>query len=951
MSDYKQTLNLPKTAFPMKANLPQREPERLEKWQQEDLYQQVRVARKGCEKFILHDGPPYANGNIHLGHAVNKILKDIVVKSKTLSNYDAPYVPGWDCHGLPIELNVEKKVGKPGVKVTTADFRQACRVYADKQVNQQRDAFMRLGGLGDWHKPYLTMNYLYEANEVRAIGKILENGHLQQGFKPVHWCNDCRSALALAEVEYQDKTSLSIFVKFDLIDQDFKNKFNIGAQDDLAILIWTTTPWTLPANQAVAVNDEFPYVIVEIEVDDEQNSKQKIIIAEGLLIKLLDQLNIKSHQVLASFAGSELENILVQHPFYNERQVPIILGDHVTLESGTGAVHTAPGHGQEDYQVAKKYALKIDNPVGNDGVFLPSTPLFAGMHVTKANNAVIEVLLENNKLLHQDRIEHSYPHCWRHKTPLIFRATPQWFISMEKNGLRNKALEAVKNITWRPAWGENRITKMIENNPDWCISRQRVWGTPLVLFMHKETGELHPNTIEIIERVAQKIEQAGIQAWDDLDPTELLGEEADQYEKSQDTVDVWLDSGLSHQCVLEAREELGFPADLYFEGSDQHRGWFQSSLLSSIAITDQAPYKSAITHGFTVDEKGFKMSKSLGNTVEPDKVIKQLGADVLRLWVASADYQGEISGSNEILKRCSDVYRRVRNTAKYFLSNLHDFDPSENLLAHEHLLPLDQWAIAKALETQKDIQKCYHSYDFHLVFQAIHHFCSIEMGSFYLDIIKDRQYTMPKESIGRRSAQTALYHITHAFVRWIAPILSFTADEIWEFIPGNKSSSVFIETWYENLEALSGSNQNLLLNLSEWQKIMMIRTACNKQMEQLRAEQKLGSTLEANVTLYADQGNFELLMKLEDELRFILITSQAQVLPLDQAESKSESVAVEAEGLGGIKIAVTAVTDEKCERCWHRRADVGADPEHPTLCGRCIENIDPNGAGENRKIA
>lgn len=892
MSDYKHTLNLPETDFPMKGSLPQTEPERLKNWA--GLYEKIRQARQGAKKFILHDGPPYANGAIHLGHAVNKILKDILIKSKTLSGYDAPYVPGWDCHGLPIELNVEKKIGKAGVKVDTARFREVCREYAAQQIDLQRDAFMRLGGLGEWDNPYVTMNYRYEADQVRSMKKILASGHLEKGVKPVHWCIDCHSALALAEVEYKDKASFSVYVKFPVVGETY------------SFVAWTTTPWTLPANEALAIHPDLTYVLVRM-------GDESMVIAKDLL----PQFPVELGEVIASFSGKELEHKRVHHPFY-DKHVPVILGEHVTTEGGTGVVHTAPAHGADDYQVGMKYKLPVSSPVGSNGCFIEGTPLFAGIHIHKANEVILSLLKEKGNLVVEQTITHSYPHCWRHKTPIIFRATPQWFISMEKNGLRKQALAAIQSVQWEPHWGMNRITAMIENNPDWCVSRQRVWGVPIPFFTHAVTGELHPNTEALIDEVALRIEKHGVQAWENLDKHELLGEEANHYDKSRDTMDVWFDSGMSHECVLRARENLSFPADLYLEGSDQHRGWFQSSLLTSLVLSGQAPYRAVVTHGFTVDEKGHKMSKSLGNTVEPEKVIRTYGADVLRLWVSSVDYQGEMAVSDALLKRTADVYRRIRNTARYFLSNISDFDPVTDMVPYEDMLALDQWAMARAFDVQEKILSAYDSYAFHRVFQTIYHFCSMDMGSFYLDIIKDRQYTMPKKSVGRRSAQTALYHIAQAFVRWIAPILSFTADEMWAYMP-HEVESVFLATWYEGLRPLAS---NATISAEEWERLFLIRDDVNKRIEALRAEKQLGSPLEAKVVLPRD----DLWVRLGEELRFLFMTAEVSI---------------------GDVLGVSVTTASKCERCWHRREDVGYHEKHASLCGRCVTNVD--GEGEVRK--
>ena len=749
-TDYKKTLNLPSTAFPMKGNLAQREPERLKKWTQAELYQQIRKEFAGKPKFILHDGPPYANGEIHIGHAVNKVLKDIIVKSKTLSGFDAPYVPGWDCHGLPIELMVEKKIGKAGVKVTPAVFRKACREYAAKQVEIQKEAFIRLGILGDWDNPYLTMDFAFEADIVRSLGKITQKGHVAAGAKPVHWCTDCGSALAEAEVEYEDKHSPAIDVRFKVVDEAAFMGLchHVPAHDgqgDLSVVIWTTTPWTLPANQGVALNPDLEYVIV-------QCATERLVVAEALLKDSMLRFGIDDYHVIGYCKGSAWEFQLVEHPFY-DRKVPIVLGEHVTTEAGTGAVHTAPGHGQDDYIVGMKYGLPIDNPVGADGVFLPTTEFFAGEHVFNANAHVLEVLESKGKLVHHHALLHSYPHCWRHKTPIIFRATPQWFIAMNKNHLREQALSEVKRVAWIPEWGQARIESMIDGRPDWCISRQRTWGVPITYFIHKETRELHPRTAELIEQIAKRIEVKGIEAWFELEKEELLGAEAADYEKSTDTLDVWFDSGVTHACVLDKREQLSSPADLYLEGSDQHRGWFQSSLLASVAMNDIAPYKAVLTHGFTVDKNGEKMCKSKGNVIPPQSVMKNLGADVLRLWIAATDYRSEMRVSDEILERTSDGYRRLRNTARFLLSNLDDFNPAQDGVAHADLLALDRWVLDRALSLQEEVKVAYDTYQFQHIYQKVHHFCVIDLGGFYLDIIKDRQYTAKADGLARRSAK------------------------------------------------------------------------------------------------------------------------------------------------------------------------------------------------------
>jgi len=940
--DYKATLNLPKTSFPMKGNLAQREPERLQRWNDLGLYQKIRKSCAGRPAFILHDGPPYANGAIHIGHAVNKVLKDIIIKAKTLSGFDAPYVPGWDCHGLPIELMVEKKMGKAGIKVEADAFRAACRTYAGKQVDLQRDEFVRLAVFGDWDNPYLTMDYRFEADIIRALGRISDRGYLTRGAKPVHWCTDCRSALAEAEVDYENRQSPAIDVRFRVVDEQAlldrcHHIPNHDGQGPVSVVIWTTTPWTLPANQAVALHPKLEYAVVQY---GDNGSAERLVVAEALLKDVMLRYGIEEYKVVAYCKGAALEHIMLQHPFY-ARQVPIILGDHVTLEAGTGAVHTAPGHGQEDYVVGQRYGLPTDNPVADDGTFLPSTELFAGEHVINANAHVIDVLRDKEALLHEEMIEHSYPHCWRHKTPVIFRATAQWFISMEKNGLRRQTLAQIQNVDWIPEWGEARIQGMVENRPDWCISRQRNWGVPITLFVHRETGALHPKTSELIEQVAERVEQEGIEAWFKLDAKELLGEESDSYEKVSDTLDVWFDSGVTHTCVLGRRSDLGFPADLYLEGSDQHRGWFQSSLLTSVAMHETAPYRTVLTHGFTVDADGKKMSKSRGNVVAPQKVVKNLGADVLRLWVAATDYRGEMNVSAEILQRISDVYRRLRNTARYLLSNLNGFDPAQHLVEPDQMLSLDRWAIDRAFRLQQELVEAYDQYQFHQVYQKVHHFCAIDLGSFYLDIIKDRQYTTQADSLARRSAQTAMYHIAEALVRWLAPILTFTADEIWQYLPGERGESVFLERWYDGLTPL---DDGTAMNRAFWEKVISVREAVSKELEHLRVQGGIGSSLDAEVDLYCNGEYYTLLRRLQDELRFVLITSYASVL----SEQYCPADALQTE-IDGLKLSVTPSASPKCIRCWHHRKDVGEHPDHPELCGRCVDNV--AGAGESRCYA
>ena len=946
MVDYKATINLPNTGFPMKADLANREPAMLAGWERSGLYEKIRAVAKGRPAFVLTDGPPYANGAIHLGHAVNKILKDIIVKSRTLDGYDAPYVPGWDCHGLPIEMQVEKTHGRVGQKIDAKSFRAACREYAHKQIDAQRSDFKRLGVLGDWDHPYLTMAPRFEADQLRAFALIIKNGHVYKGFKPVHWCLNCRSALAEAEVEYEDKTSPSIYVRFPVVDcADLSQRFGIDAEDarntdsqcretPTSLAIWTTTPWTLPANRAVAVHPQFDYALVEFDLG---GGAERLVLASELVDSVMQSLGIAYWVQIAAVKGAALEHLLLQHPFY-DRQVPVVLGEHVTLDAGTGAVHTAPGHGLEDYIVGRRYGLEIENPVGGDGRFLPSTPLFAGEQVFDANAHVIKVLLDGGRLLKDEPYHHSYPHCWRHKTAVIFRATPQWFISMEQAGLRKGALEAISHVDWMPGWGEQRISSMIAARPDWCVSRQRTWGVPIPLFVDKVSGELHPRTGELIEAVAQRVEKGGIDAWFDLDVVELLGAEADQYDKATDVMDVWFDSGVVHHCVSQSRPEITVPADLYLEGSDQHRGWFHSSLLTSVAMHGRAPYRGVLTHGFTVDEKGRKMSKSIGNTLVPQKLTSTLGADVVRLWVAATDYANEMSVSDEILKRMADSYRRMRNTLRFLLGNLHGFDPVQHAVAFDDLVAIDQWAIAQAFTLQNDVVTAYRNYEFHDIYQKVHNFCVVELGGFYLDIIKDRLYTTGAASAPRRSAQTAMYHVAQAMVRWLAPILSFTAEEVWGFLPGEHDESVFLNTWHQ---FAPGAER---VSAIDWKALITLKADVARDLERLRAAGEIGAPLEAEVTVYAPAAQAGRFAALRDELRFLLITSQAHVVETD---TPPDSTVPTSEP--GVWIEVKPSSQPKCVRCWHLRSDVGSDPRHPELCARCVVNVE--GPGEERQFA
>ena len=927
----------------MKADLANREPSMLAEWERIRLYDKIRATAKGRPTFVLTDGPPYANGALHLGHAVNKVLKDIIVKSRTLDGYDAPYVPGWDCHGLPIEMQVEKTHGRVGQKIDAKTFRAACRAYALKQVDLQRSEFKRLGVLGDWDHPYMTMTPRFEAEQLRAFALIIKNGHVYKGYKPVHWCLNCRSALAEAEVEYEDKTSPSVYVRFDVVDRvALAERMGLALTDQLALFddvptsvaIWTTTPWTLPANRAVAVHPQLDYSLVEFNLG---KGDERLVLATELVKTVMHTLGLPNWTVIAEAKGAALEHLALRHPFY-DRQVPLILGDHVTLDAGTGAVHTAPGHGLDDYFVGRRYGLDIDNPVGGDGCFLSGTPLFAGEQVFDANAHIIDVLREHGRLLKGEPYHHSYPHCWRHKTPVIFRATPQWFISMEQAGLRKGALEAIAHVDWMPGWGEQRISSMIAGRPDWCISRQRTWGVPIPLFVEKVTGELHPKTAELIEDIAKRVDQDGIDAWFDLDATALLGAEAANYDKATDVMDVWFDSGVVHHCVSQIRPEITSPSDMYLEGSDQHRGWFHSSLLTSVAMHGRAPYRAVLTHGFTVDDKGRKMSKSVGNTLVPQKLTGTLGADVVRLWIAATDYANEMSVSDEILKRMADSYRRMRNTLRFLLGNLHGFDAAQHAVPWHELVSIDQWAIAKSFALQNDVVTAYRNYEFHDIYQKIHNFCVVELGGFYLDIIKDRLYTTGAASAPRRSAQTAMYHVATAMVHWLAPILSFTAEEAWKFLPGVRNESVFLNTWHTFPAGAEREPQ------IDWPTFISLKADVARDLERLRSAGTIGAPLQAEVTIFASRAHALRLAALQDELRFVFITSQARIVESDTPIGDAVASSVE-----GVWIQVKPSSEPKCVRCWHLRSDVGEDPKHPELCARCVVNVE--GPGEERRFA
>jgi isoleucyl-tRNA synthetase len=955
--DSKYKLNLPETSFPMRGDLSKREPAWLKSWQERKVYERIRAKRKGAPAFILHDGPPYANGDIHIGHAVNKILKDIIIKAKTMSGFDAPYVPGWDCHGLPIELVVEKNHGK---NIDPAKFRELCRAYAAEQVEKQKKDFIRLGVLGDWDHPYLTMAFNTEADIMRALGDIYQNGYLYQGSKPVHWCVDCGSALAEAEVEYEDVNSPAIDVGFKVVDNAALSKaFGTAVNGDAYAVIWTTTPWTLPANQAVSVNAELDYDLI-------QTSKGLLILVRDLAEKTLARYAEENTSVIASCKGEALRGLLLQHPFDN-RQVPVITGDHVTTDAGTGLVHTAAAHGNDDWLVMRAN-FPNEKPrvlIGGDGKFFSSELVelaeIRGLSRQDANKIILAKLQENAVLFASARLNHSFPHCWRHKTPLMQLATHQWFIGMNAVGPDGKALRehantAVDATQFFPSWGRARLEAMIKNRPDWCVSRQRNWGVPMPFFVHKETGEPHPQTAQLLETVCKQVEQQGIEAWFSLDGDAFLSqhapENAAQYKKVTDTLDVWFDSGATHYAVVRSahhpslsaaanvREAAHEPvADLYLEGSDQHRGWFQSSLLTGCAIDGNAPYKALLTHGFVVDGAGHKMSKSKGNVVAPQKVMDTYGADILRLWVASTDYSGELTISDEILKRVADGYRRIRNTLRFLLSNLADFDASKDLLPVDQWLEIDRYALHLTEELQLDLAtrkdqsgndiSYYGKYEFHLAMQKFVSFCSEDLGGFYLDILKDRLYTSGETSHPRRAAQSALHHITHAMMRLMAPILSFTADEIWQTLGLDKVATVFEEDWY-GLPAHGLSTSQL----DDWGNLRQFRDITNKRIEEQRAQGVVGSSLQAELDVYTDDKTFDTLSRFGDDLKFMLITSRATVYK--QVGS-------------GVIVNVKSSINVKCDRCWHYRADVGSDAAHPTICGRCVSNL--FGSGEVRKYA
>ena len=926
--DYKTTLNLPKTDFPMKANLKDLEPRVLEKWQREKIYNLIQKQGEGRKSYILHDGPPYANGHIHIGHALNKILKDIIVKYKCLQGFSSPFVPGWDCHGLPIEHQVMKNLGPKKDAVSQVEIRKLCREYAEKFINVQRAEFKRLGVFGDWDNPYLTMNYTYEAAIVRELGKFVGSGGVYKGKKPVYWCGSDETALAEAEVEYSDHESPSIYVRFPL--PDAAKVLPTLAGKNTSIVIWTTTPWTLVSNLAVALHPGFDYVGADI------GSGSVLIVAEALLVQCMQKFGIKDYRVLQKFKGRELEGLKARHPFI-DRDSLVILGEHVTLDAGTGAVHTAPGHGQEDYEIGLKYGLDIFAPVDRKARFTKEAGQFAGEQVFKANKGIVGLLREKRALLAEEKILHSYPHCWRCKNPVIFRATEQWFISMKTNNLLNNAVENVHTVTWVPAWGKDRFLSMIENRPDWCISRQRAWGVSIVAFTCRDCDGLLLDKA-IIGHVAAIVEREGADVWftksaEELLPAGTLCKKCGKknFAKEMDILDVWFDSGVSHAAVLMQRPELTWPADMYLEGSDQHRGWFQSSLLASVGTTGQAPYRTVLTHGFTVDGSGKKMSKSAGNVVAPQEVIDKYGAEVLRLWVSAADYRDDVRISQEILAHLAEAYRRIRNTSRYLLGNLSDFDSEKDAVAHKDLLEIDRWALHRLQKLIRRVEKAYDDFNFHVVFHSLHNFCAVDMSAFYLDILKDRLYTAKAASRERRSGQTAMHAILSAMVRLMAPVLSFTADEVWGYMKdASKTKSVFLTSFPQADEKYIDEALE-----ARWDKIIAVRSEVAKVLEALRQDKVIGHSLDAGVTFYAGSELYEFLSRYSNDLAFILIVSSVAIAK----ESDAPINAYTSEVVKGLKIAAGAAKGAKCSRCWMYQESVGTVKDHPQICSRCAGNL------------
>jgi len=927
--DYKKTLNLPSTKFPMKANLAKREPEQLKSWYAAGLYEQVREASRGRKKFILHDGPPYANGFIHIGTALNKILKDIIVRSKQMAGYDAVYVPGWDCHGLPIEHNVDKELGAKKKTLSKAQVRQKCRSYAEKFIDIQREEFKRLGVLGEWDNPYLTMNYRYEATIARECGKFAKDGSLFRSKKPIYWCFSCQTALAEAEIEYRDAATPSIYVKF-LLRDDLSALLPALAGKKVFVLIWTTTPWTIPANLAIALHPDFEYVAVAV------GGSEVFILARELVEACMQTFGIADYRILGDIAPGELENKRCVHPLY-PRDSLLILGSHVTLDAGTGCVHTAPGHGREDYEAGLLYGLEAYSPVDNQGRFTGDVEFFKGQFVFDANRSINEKLAQAGALVHEDHLQHSYPHCWRCKGPVIFRATAQWFISMDQTGLRRKSLEAIDKVQWIPAWGRERIYGMIENRPDWCVSRQRAWGVPIAVFYCEHCGKLLLDD-DIMEEVYRLFEAHGADIWfekqlQDLVPegTVCAGCGSRHFVKENDILDVWFDSGVSHAAVLEKRPYLKWPADLYLEGSDQHRGWFHSSLLTAVGTRGRAPYDAVLTHGFVVDAEGRKMSKSIGNVIAPSQVIDQYGAEILRLWVSASDYREDIRISDNILKQLTDAYRRIRNTNRFMLGNLFDFEFGEDAVAYAKMPEIDRFALHRLQVLVKKARRAYEDYEFHVIYHALFNYCTLELSAFYLDVLKDRLYTSPPRSEGRRSAQTVLYHLTGTIARLMAPILPFTSEEIWQHMPGEDRGTSSI-----HLEALPRPDAAFMDDslAVRWEYLLKVRGEATKALEQARSRKIIGHPLDAAVTLSASGEVFDALAPYADQLRSLFIVSAATLV--------NQSVpggAFESSEIAGLSIAVAPADGEKCERCWVHDTSVGTDEQHPAICRRCLDAL------------
>ena len=927
--DYKKTLNLPTTQFPMKADLVRREPEQLKLWDQIGLYEQIREASKNRELFILHDGPPYANGNIHIGTALNKILKDIVIRSSQMSGYNAAYVPGWDCHGLPIEHNVDKELGKAKLNMTQSDVRKRCRKYAEKFVDIQRKEFKRLGVMGEWENPYLTMAYEYEAVIARECCKFALEGSLFRSKKPIYWCSTCRTALAEAEIEYHNEISPSIYVKFPMKDP-IVGQYPALAGKKISVIIWTTTPWTIPANLAISLHPDFDYVAVDVGGDE------VYILAQYLMATCMELFGIDHYSVIAKIDANKIENKRCRHPLYDRDSI-IILGDHVTLDAGTGCVHTAPGHGREDYEVGLNYGIDVYSPVNDDGCFTDDVVFFEGKFVFDANRDINAKLKETGMLLAEGRLDHQYPHCWRCKKPVIFRATPQWFISMEKTGLRQKALKEIDRVQWIPQWGRERIYGMIENRPDWCVSRQRAWGVPITVF-YCENCEATLMTPEIMNKIYNHFVEKGADIWFDLDTSHWIPKDIEcrqcgqtKFKKENDILDVWFDSGVSHAAVLEARDYLKWPADLYLEGSDQHRGWFHSSLLTAVGLRNQAPYKTVLTHGFVVDEEGKKMSKSVGNVVVPEEVIKKYGAEILRLWVSASDYKDDIRISEKILKQLSDAYRRIRNTCRFLLGNLNDFDPEKDAVSYEQMPEIDRFALHRLQQLIQRTLKAYERYEFHIIYHSLFNYCTVDLSAFYLDILKDRLYTSPPNSLVRKSSQTVLYTILDAVVRLMAPVMVFTSEEIWKHMPGikDKETSVHMAKFPD----INGDYIDKPM-ADKWEKLLEIRGEATKALEKARVEKQIGHPLSASVSISVPESIYDTLLPYVEELKSLLIVSDALLVKDEKPENAFKSEEVE-----GLFIKVEPASGQKCERCWVHHPDVGTDAQHPAICPKCLDAL------------